>query len=92
MRNHGWLARRTAHRKTKSARVSPAPPDGIDAGVVVSGAGRFEIPVGIDAAKCEAGGQHRGDGLRVSRQDHLLGREVEVSLRDENYGLAWARC
>ena len=47
--------------------------------------------MGVDAAKCEAGGQHRGDGLRVSRQDHLLGREVEVSLRNGNYGLAWAR-
>jgi len=50
-----------------------APPDGINAGVVVPRAGRFEIPVGIGAAKCKLGGQHRGDRFCACGQDHLLG-------------------
>ena len=76
----------------KSARVSPAQPDGIDAGVVVPGAGRLEVPVGVDAAIYETGGQHHLDGFGVGHKDHLLGREVEILLRDGKLGLAWARC
>ena len=72
----------TMHRNIKSVSVSPAPPDGIDAGVVVPRTGCFEIPVGIGAAKCELHGQHRSDGFCVCGQDHLLASDIEMILQD----------
>ena len=60
------------HQNTKSASFLPAPPDGINTGVIVPRARCFEISVGIDSAKCELGGQHRGDRFGIRCQNHLL--------------------
>ena len=51
----------------------PAPPYRIDAREVVPGTGRFEIAVGVDAARSEMRNQDGHEEVGALGEDHRLG-------------------